>query len=162
MFLYNIGYHSCEESDYIQLWHKKKFTQDDLTNMICEAVLETVKAERVKDRKAYIHNFADVFSFVISGGVAVYLVEHFGFKEAKFQESWTCFGWDSIFEKKDWDTYKDKDDPMYKIVKYMNKHGYTWKDDSFLRENKRMKRLHRKNKDKSNTKTTNLKQKDIL
>jgi hypothetical protein len=158
MFLYDIGYHSCEESDYIQLWHEKKFTQNDLTNMICEAVLETVKAERAKDPKAYIHNFEDVYSFAMnSGGVITYLLEHFGFKEVKFQESWTCFGWASIFEKKDWDTYKDKNDPMYKIVEYMNKHGYTWKDDSVLSKRNKMERLHRKNKD---TKIVKLKQKD--
>jgi len=122
---YKIGYHSHEESDYVELQHEKKFSDNELTEMIAEATVEIIK----KRTGNYTHNFQDIFG---DSSLIQYLIEKFGFKLIEYELRWSAFGWASIFDKTNWK--EDRGDHLDKITDAVNKAGFTRKDDDYLRE----------------------------
>lgn len=60
MYLYKIGYGSYEESCFVSFTHEKKFTHDELTKVIGEAVVKAIKKQKAREYHD-IHNFQDVF-----------------------------------------------------------------------------------------------------
>lgn len=125
---YKIGYYSHEESDYVELQHEKKFSDDELTEMIADATVETIKKMKQIDND-YTHSFRDIFE---DPGLIQYLIEKFGFKRIEYELCINIFGWGSVFDKSDWKG--DRGDHLDKITDAVNKAGFTRKDDSHLRE----------------------------
>lgn len=124
---YKIGYYSHEESDYVELQHEKKFSDNELSDMIAEATVETIK--KMKRAGNYTHNFQDIFS---EDSLIQYLIEKFGFRRIEYELNWNIFGWASIFDKADWK--EDRDDRLDKITEEVNKTGFSREDDDYLRE----------------------------
>lgn len=127
---YKIGYYSHEESDYIELQHEKKFSDNELTELIAEATVETIK----KMRKAgdYTHSF----QYIFRKDLIQYLIEKIGFKRIEYELCWNIFGWGSVFDKKDWK--EDRDDHLDKITEAVNGAGFSREDDDYLREDDNM------------------------
>jgi len=121
MEIYNIGYYTYEESDYAQLYHEKKFTKKELDEIIFKASLSVIKKKMVLNH--FIHNYSDIHSDVIS-----VLCDNYGFKEVEYDMSWTCFGWASIFDNKDWES--DRDNNLKNLTKYLNKAKFNRNHDS--------------------------------
>ena len=117
MYLYKIGYTSCEESGFWDLWHEQKFTQDDLTNMIAEAII-ALKPQIHKDDEEYTDNLQEYFEHYKRENIASWLIENKGFKSVDFQEIWSAFGWASVFDINDWESYRDETDK--KLVAKIN------------------------------------------
>ncbi len=124
---YKIGYYSHEESDYIELQHEKKFSDEELTEMISEYTVEIIKKMKQDD---YVHSFQDIFNYG-DHGIIKYLKEKYGFKDIEYELSWTVFGWASIFDKSDWEG--DRDNHLEKITDAVNNAGFTRNDDDYLR-----------------------------
>lgn len=124
---YKIGYYSHEESDYVELQHEKKFSDNELTEIIAEATVETIKKmKRVGDST---HDFQDVFE---DPSLVQYLIEKFGFKLIEYELYRSVFGWGSVFDKTDWKG--DRNNLLDKITEAVNKAGFTRKDDDYLRK----------------------------
>lgn len=127
---YKIGYYSHEESDYVELQHKTKFSDNELTEMIAEATVDTIKKMKMTDNH-YIHTFQDVFDSE-DPSLIQYLIEKFGFKLIEYELSYRVFGWGSVFDKDEWGD--DRGEHLDKITDTLNKAGFTRKDDDHLRE----------------------------
>lgn len=125
---YKIGYYSHEESNYEELQHENKFSDDELTEMIAEATVETIKKAKMTDNH-YIHNFQDVFDDK-DNSLIIYLIEKFGFKLIIYESTWNVFGWASIFDKDEW--RDDRGEHLDKITDIVNRVGFTRKDDDYL------------------------------
>lgn len=125
---YKIGYHSYEESDYVELQHETKFSDNELTEMIAEATVETIKKTKISNN--YMHNFQDIFESK-DPSLIEYLIEKFGFKLIEYELSWRVFGWSSVFDKDEWGD--DRGEHLDKITDAVNKAGFTRKDDNYLR-----------------------------
>lgn len=101
MHIYNLGYHTYEESDYVQLYHKKKYSKKEFEKVVAKAAVSVLKNS--KNKKENKISFQDIFFSLIEG-----LVEQFGFKEVKFDAEFSVFGWANILDEKDWKHDRDK------------------------------------------------------
>lgn len=131
---YKIGYYSHEESDYVELQHEIKFSDNELTEMLAEATVDIIT--KMKKRIRYIHNFQDAFESE-DPSLIRYLIEKFGFKLIDHELCWSAFGWASVFDKSDWKG--DRDDHLDKITDIVNRTGFTRKDDDCLRRDDEIK-----------------------
>lgn len=101
MHLYNIGYSTYEESDCIQLYHKKKFSKKEFEKIAAEATINVLK--EYKTEKDEQITFQEIFHSVIEE-----LIKNFGFKEVKFASQFNVFGWADILNEKDWEHDRGK------------------------------------------------------
>lgn len=104
MYIYNIGYHSYEESEYVQLYHKKEFDKKTFEKILCQATINVLKnnEEFRKEDKRHV-TFQNIFSEVVEE-----LIKNFEFKELKFTSEFSVFGWASILDEKDWKMNRDE------------------------------------------------------
>ena len=132
MYVYRIGYGTCEESDYDYLIHKEKFSKEQLTSLIHDCVLDVLMEAKEKKKNSdmgspYLHSYQD-----IHGEVVEKLIKKHGFEELRIEQSWDVFGWASIFIHGDWSGYREEPDDLTALVKAIRKAGYTRRDDGFL------------------------------
>lgn len=117
MHIYNIGYNSYEESEYVQLYHEKKFSQKEFENIVIEAVVSVLKKykelknssvedSRLKSRTTFQNMLFSVIEM---------LVKKFGFKEVKFIGKFDVFGWADILDENDWED--NRDEQLNKLTK---------------------------------------------
>lgn len=128
IYNYKIGYYSHEESDYVELQHDKKFSDNELTEMIADTTVETIKKMKQTDND-YRHSFQDIFE---DSNFVQCLIEKFDFKRIEYELCINIFGWGSVFDKSDWKG--DRGDHLDKITDIVNKAGFSMRDDSYLRE----------------------------
>lgn len=113
-YLYNIGYGSCEESCYIQLWHKDKFTVEQLEDLYFQAAKKIILSDDkigfidICDEE-YIVSFQDLNDIVLD-----LFVKEYGFEAVEFQARLNYFGWVNIFNSKSWKDYADESDIRFK------------------------------------------------
>ena len=130
MYVYSIGYHTCEESDYEYLNHKEKFSKEQLTAVTHDCVLEVlmvVKEKKKIDENEYLHSYQDIHHEVIEK-----LIKKYKFEKLKVEETWEVFGWASLFKPGDWDSYREEPDDLTALVETIRKAGYTEDDDDYL------------------------------
>ncbi len=95
-YIYNIGYGTCEESDYFQLCHEIKYSQREFEKIIVKIVMKEFKGHKVeKDEKI---SFQDILYRLVEE-----LTKNFGFKRVKFTAEFNVFGWANLLDKKDWE-----------------------------------------------------------
>ena len=92
MHIYNFGYHSHEESEYIQLYHNSKFTQKEFEEIVMNSASNIIDAEGGKDT-SFEHIFLDVLDD---------LIKNHGFTKVEFEAEFDVFGWPDIMNKDDW------------------------------------------------------------
>jgi len=121
LYSYEIGFWTHEESDYTTLLHEKKFTEDEMIDMIAEAIVE------INDKDKFVHDmthidiseeekedmwkelkkqeeyhkrewFEDIYPIVIS-----YLIENKGFKSSSVDMRLDFFGWANPQDKDSWE-----------------------------------------------------------
>ncbi len=121
-YLYKIGYHSYDESNYVELCHNCKFTQQELTEMIAEAVV-ALKNIIVKEDHEYTKNFD---SFMLGDGmkhnIIGWLIDNKGFEEVKYEQIWSMFGSFAIFDEKQFCGLSEYNDhPLVNAIKDLEK-----------------------------------------
>ena len=129
-YIYNIGYHSYEESEYTQLSHSKKYTLRDIQKIMNKASIKAIKKMKKSDKHFYIHNFQDIYFEVIA-----LLISDYGFEKLSFEVNWDCFGWASIFSEDDWEIARDKN--LKELTKAIKNAGFSEKNDSFFKWTKK-------------------------
>lgn len=100
-YIYNLGYHSYEESDYYQLYHHKKFSKNEFEQLVAKATLCVIKKHPHK--KGQHISFQDVIFEVRD-----VLIRKFGFQEVEFTATFSVFGWPDILDESDWEHDRDK------------------------------------------------------
>ncbi|VVB76342.1 Uncharacterised protein [Candidatus Tiddalikarchaeum anstoanum] len=93
MNFYDIGYSTYEESEYKQLVHKVKYTQDEFENIITTIIADILKNDSTKDEES----FQNIFYNVVEE-----LVKNYGFKKLDFAARIDFFGWARILDETDW------------------------------------------------------------
>ncbi|VVB81324.1 Uncharacterised protein [uncultured archaeon] len=91
-YLYSVGYHTYEESDYRQLCHERKFSQQEFEDIVTRTTAKIIKEYSKSERIT----FQDVLWSVVKE------LEKDGFQQASFAGKFHVFGWADIRDKKDW------------------------------------------------------------
>jgi hypothetical protein len=104
MNVYDIGYGSCEESQFSQLLHENVYTNDQLEEIVHVALK---KAYDTRDKTWNFTQYQEFHEKVIE----ILCNEH-GFYRVEFTAEWGCFGWSSIDIKDSWRSYRGKDDTL--------------------------------------------------
>lgn len=132
MYLYDVGYGSCEESEYIQFSHKKKFDKEEFNSIVEECLYQCLLFEvkrEVELAKKYPPmnyfcrgtlsfdgtrisqpSFQDLF--MASDGENLVFVREMskrGFEKAKFEHRLGVFGWSSAVDPNDWKDHTNED-----------------------------------------------------
>jgi hypothetical protein len=116
--LYNLGYHSYEESEYYQLYHSKKFSENDFEKLVSKATANVIKKHMPKNDEHM--SFQDIAFSVVSE-----LVRKFGFKEVNFTATFNVFGWPDILDENDWKG--DRSEQLNRLTEALKK-------EEFIRE----------------------------
>lgn len=107
MFLYNIGYGSYEESEFTQMTFDKELSQEDLHKYVINAILTVLnnvinkKYNRFRISEFGV-SYQDIHDYVIEE------LEKVGFQQVKFTAEWSCFGWPSLTDDKDWEGQRNE------------------------------------------------------
>lgn len=125
MFVYVVGYGTCEESEFEYLYHEEKFTKEEFEGMIHACALNAIRD--MKEQDEYIHSYQSIHDETIA-----YLKNDYEFKSVEPELEWIVFGWASIFKHGDWNTYRTEPDNLTALIDRVIAAGYTVKDDSFL------------------------------
>jgi len=91
---YEIGYSSPEDSCYVTLTHTEKFTNKDIENLL----VEYLRLSKKYPRK---HSNDNSFGMILSNFI-LYLCRKKGFKELKYTDLYSLFGWPDVFDKNSW------------------------------------------------------------
>jgi hypothetical protein len=128
MYLYKVGYHSCEDSNYQEYFHKKKYTEKQLKVLISKALVnasglviqdkidfcKTLSEKRLEIKYLNQLTFSDIISQSI--GSENRFKEEFtklGFKPVEYQSSYSIFGWSGIFS----DCFSSENDKFQNEIK---------------------------------------------
>ncbi len=117
MFLYKIGYNSPEDSEYSEMEHKKKYSKEELNEIVINAVVRVLDKIACGDYPVYIFgegpSYDDIHKYVIEE------LKQDGFKKVKYQSIWSCFGWASLIDKESW--RRDRGDNLNQIFEAIPK-----------------------------------------
>jgi len=136
-----------EESAYVELEHKKKFSEKELLDIVADAAVEVVKQMKALPLEKYVHlhNFQDIFSGNYCTdriNLASCLVDKFGFKRIEYEQVFSVFGWPSIFHKGDWESDREKN--LDYITDKVLAAGFSKKDDTHFQHQKESKKKYLK------------------
>lgn len=131
IYRYKIGYGTCEESSFVELEHSKKFSKDQITEMIGEAILSMFieVLERWHERiekaqyQSFMFKFEEFWREGSENGIPEWLVKNKGFKRVEYEVEWDVFGWASVLDKDDWRMHRGENDELSKITDYLEKNG---------------------------------------
>lgn len=108
-YAYKVGYGSDEDSDYAELISDECFTKGQLRYLVHQAVIEVLEDIKAgKDDGIFLTdlgpNYATLHRHVIQK-----LVANHNFELLKYNSEWSCFGWPSVTDTRDWGTQRDED-----------------------------------------------------
>jgi hypothetical protein len=131
-YIYEIGYGSYEESDFTQLTHTKKFTGEEIKNLVHKVIKEILLSITIDNNGSSI--FATVNHMSFSGYaekdykeskklgghkykyhitfedlhsvVVEKLIKDHGFKPMQFETCYSMFGWGGLFDT-EWEQDED-------------------------------------------------------
>ncbi len=111
MNLYNLGYDTYEESEYIQLSHKHKYSDEEFKKIVRTATTNVITKLEIKENERI--SFQDIIE-----DVAEELIKTFGFKRVKFDAEFSVFGWANILDKDDWKEVRGEE--LNKLTDFVN------------------------------------------
>ena len=124
MYLYKIGYYDYDEGSENEFIHEQLFSEEDITRMVVEAIIDTIKIEEKKGKDGYIYpfGFSGFYRDVIK-----YLIEQKGFTPVKYDVTWFTGG-RSIYGYNEYEDEDDRKDMIRGlIIKLLNEAGYDQK-----------------------------------
>lgn len=111
MYAYQIGYYSFEDSNYLQLLHKKKFNRQQFENRIQSCVKEALACYLKDQPNGVVPRRHDANARITFNDLHVYisniLCQKHGFIPIKFQSSFSLFGWDDMVDPVGWRSETD-------------------------------------------------------
>jgi hypothetical protein len=106
-YLYRIGYGSMEESSFWEFSHSEKFSDDELAEVVENAIVDTIKGDR--DR----HDGEDcnmTFQDVMENPSFIEQLEKRGFTRVEYTAKFSAFGWTRCDDPDDWGQHTDSDE----------------------------------------------------
>jgi len=110
MYLYKVGYGTCEESHYVELMHEKKFTEAELAVEMEEALWVTIEGVADGKDNIFIADDGPSFQYLIDSTLFVDALVAKGFTALQYEATWSAFGWASAMEEKGWKSYMSDED----------------------------------------------------
>ena len=117
-YIYKVGYHTYEESNYEYLASDEQFTKQELSALIEASAIEVVN--RKKNGGDSVNTYQYIHHDVVD-----YLINNYGFKQLQLQAVWNCFGWSSIFKEDGWAKQGDNTEENEGLIKILNLAGFT-------------------------------------
>jgi len=106
LYIYNIGYGTCEESADWQYMHEEKFTDEQLFDIMEDCLFIALKNTR-KPNSEYEHSqhpsFQDLMSSWKDDGIFHKELKKRGFQHIEFTGGFDIFGWAKSDVPDDWD-----------------------------------------------------------
>ncbi len=100
-YLYDIGYGTHEESEYIQWRHDEKFTIAQLKEIVTDALCAALLAKR-DPASAYSHERHPTFQDLMGSDTFISALVARGFSRVDFEASFYVFGWAAADVPGDW------------------------------------------------------------
>ena len=137
MYVYEIGYHSCEDSSYCQWHHEKQYTHEQLLDIVIKGLkvaLVAWKEKQAKDLEEckktpdYNEEFdkewgtrdPQLYELIASSeSFNEYLVSA-GFSPVKKEEVISLFGWACATAPKSWKSYTNEGDDTRTVQKVLS------------------------------------------
>ena len=121
-YVYSVGYGSYEESEYVQITHDKKFTIEQLREMINNTVKKMILNISVDEHGYTSLGYGDDgygfqnevtyridFPDMMYRGLIDNLCTDYGFQRLVFECGYDVWGWANIFDN-DWDSETNDED----------------------------------------------------
>jgi len=106
LYVYEIGYGTCEESQFWQYMHREKFTEEQLFDIIEDCLFIALKKMREPDSE-FEHqqhpSFQDLMSSWRKDAIFHEELERRGFQHIEFTASFSVFGWAKADVPGNWD-----------------------------------------------------------
>jgi len=125
MYKYKIGHSDWEEYECIELEHTEQFTQDQITQIIAEAVeyIYPLIADKNKDESGEYKYMHSRFDHIWNGDygntitLPAYLIKFKGFKEIQYEVNWTINSRSNVL--KTYMSHCTESDNLNKIITYL-------------------------------------------
>jgi len=129
IFYYQIGYYTEEESDFAVLTHSEQFSEQDISDMVQEAITALYpEFDAIRKQRASLHpiSFKDIFHGDSwrnpTKNLIYWLIDNKGFQRLNYTSKWRTFGWADVLDEKDWYDYRfHHEDPMIEITQNLKK-----------------------------------------
>ena len=113
MYIYELGFGSCEESRYWQLYHEKQYSEKQFDRIVLECLKETIRkladAKRIRHvDRVWMDKDGPNFSELLNSKVFRNAILARGFTLVKFEAGCYMFGWASAIKKGDWKEYSSE------------------------------------------------------
>lgn len=118
MHLYEVGYGTCEESSFVQLWHRRKFSCAELEDIILDCLVNVFKLSADNDNKENIllrednirgngHPHVSIQYLLPNNIDFVEEMGKKGFIKVEYECRCTLFGWSNALDPNDWPHHAD-------------------------------------------------------
>ena len=99
LYKYNFGWGSYEDSDYTQLQHQNKYTQDEFEAIIKEAIINYANIKLIEWDEEIEPFYRHMLSYEHHHDYIVnILCDQYGFERITFEAAVSLNGWNSIFD----------------------------------------------------------------
>jgi len=109
LYLYNIGYGTCEESADWQYYHREKYTEEQLTQIVEDCLL-VVLLEKKKPFSKWEHQQHPSFQDLMGEEAFHKELQKRGFQHIRFESHFYCFGWMQADVPDSWDGHSSNED----------------------------------------------------
>lgn len=125
--IYNIGYGTCEESEYIQYHHTEKFTHEELRVIVADCMFVVLNILADDEYRGGLKGEGPQFADIMMNERFEKELEKRGFTRLKFEGNAGVFGWAGSLKVGSWKEYSDEDTIWYQkqMKKKAKKAGIT-------------------------------------
>lgn len=102
MYVYEIGYHSYEESSHKHWKHEQRFSRAELTDIVAECIAESIKESKAHPQDDWFTTLDvdDNIDALITSGPFEGGLRQRGFIDLEYAEVMSFFGWVSPGERR--------------------------------------------------------------
>jgi len=110
MYLYQVGYGTCEESDFRQYMHRRKFSKEELEEVVAQCMAEVLRETGVENGYDGKGRWVQSVMPDDSEGHFNRAMQAQGFEGVQYDAHVCLFGWGAVDDPEDWSTYRREDD----------------------------------------------------
>lgn len=111
LYLYNIGYGTCEESANWQYYHRVKYTEEQIAQIV-EDCFFAVLLEKKKPYSKWEHQQHPSLQDLMGEDTFHNELEKRGFQHIRFESRFYCFGWIQADVPESWDGHSSNEDKV--------------------------------------------------
>jgi len=108
-YVYNVGYGTCEESDFVQWIHAEQFSEDELSVIVEDCLIAALK-KLAHPKSEYLHQRSPSFQDLMESTQFHAAMRKHGFARLRFVAAFSVFGWAEALDKGSWASHTDDGD----------------------------------------------------